>query len=241
MKFYFKRTTGTLPTIALISAACIIFSVDARAGWLNDYQGTLGNQKIGMEIKFPNVSSDPGDELVDIHYFYDRYLKNIHLRVIDHQDRHFTLEEVDSSGKPVARFHLEFPEFDNFHHYSHIGPGLAKLSTDEVVGTWDALDGNQSLPVQLFLDHAVTGGGGGQCDVEAAQYQHIEDRAKLFREEAIKGDKQGLKRDFHYLMPPDDSFRKYIAAAIPHDLFCPKGIFLLGSGWVGFDENGNVN
>jgi hypothetical protein len=227
---------------AICAALVLLSTGQAWAGTLSDYRGTLGSQPIGLTISHP-ISSWWGDQVPkfgEIHYFYVRHLKNIPLKEVARDGRRLVLEEADASGKPIARLNLEFPDHEHFNRYQSTGPGPVKLDEEEILGSWDSLDGKQNLPVLLVLHHVVRGSNGNRCGLEGARLRHVEDRAKAFRNAVIKNDAVRLKREFGYTMPAGREFRRLVADAVPHDMFCTGGKFHLGQSPVSIDLEGKI-
>ena len=216
------RWPGRLRTLLIASAATLLSTGNAWAdAWLPVYHGTLGTQRIGLTLRTSNTGSATADSRIEVvYYFYVKHLRNIPLKVIEHKGRRLTLAEADSAGVPIAIFHLEFPP-----------------DSEDLVGTWDSVDGKRNLPTRLTSTYSVSGEGAGRCGLDAAQTKHIEDRVRSFQQAFIKGDATRLKRDFQYDLRRNSPFLQGVADSVPHDMFCRDVGFLFGSFWFNYDGN----
>jgi hypothetical protein len=226
------------------TAALLCISATSSSAWIADYRGTLGNAPIGLMLDYeePLSSFDPKDfEFSRAHYFYTKYLKNITLRISRHKGRKLTLEELNAAGAPVAELQLEWPEIDP---KGEVGArnGAPPRNTlgAVVVGSWRSLQTGQTLSIYVVQSDITNGSEGGRCDLNAAQYQHVEERAADFHAAFVRGDTKYLKKTFGWTLPKGKGIREEIVSAIPHDMFCKDTGFMLGSGAVWFDDDGNI-
>ncbi|WP_147385615.1 hypothetical protein [Oleomonas cavernae] len=218
---------------------CVVFSAqESYAAWITDYKGTLGGKNIGLSITTENQNyAVDYSNIVEIHYFYTQYLQDIPLQLKSKQGRYISLEEYDRQGKLVGTFNLTFAIQDPQKHFS----SKEDLNAEVLVGTWDRADGKENYPVYLIIDDMVSGDGkGGRCNLDGQGYSRLQEKVKRFHTAAVNGDVKILEEEFSFSLPESPEWRAEIAKAVPHDLFCNYQGYMLGSGIMWFDGDGNI-
>jgi hypothetical protein len=105
---------------------------------LMEYQGTLGQSKIGLTLVIDKASAPHGS------YFYFKHLKDIPLDGRFIEDG-FVLDEHDASRKVNGAFHLTL----STEGARHIKGPLTLSNTMVLTGLWHSADGQRELPVRL--------------------------------------------------------------------------------------------
>lgn len=212
-------------------------SANVQAAWLQDYEGTIGNNKIGLTLIKKSPRADDDNRFINAHYFYSQYLIDIPLKIKSQDGRNLILEELDKNGDLVAIFTLYFEKKDprSKEESKH------DLDTDVLTGTWQNIKNGDKLEVYLNMHQGVSGDGdGGRCGLTLDDYKKLEGRVKKFHAAILSKDTQTLKSEFNYQMPVTDKTVELFSRIIPHALFCNYQGFMIGRGITWFDETGQI-
>lgn len=223
---------------SLIFLMCMLcFVQKSNAAWLTDYNGTLGNNKIGFTMTTEEMNYVMGNnKFIELHYYYRQHLKDIPLKLKMQQGRNIAFEEYDQGGKLIGTFYLTFAAHDPQNNFKS-----KNLGAEVLVGTWYSANGTKSYPVYLMLEDAVTGDGkGGRCDLDEKHYQQLQEKIKKFHIAVVHDDTKTLKKDFNFSIPSSPSWKKAFAKTVPHDLFCKDDGYMLGDGIVWFGNDGKI-
>ncbi len=225
----------------------------SQPGWLWNYNGDIGGKyRIRMTLVFA------GEEISGV-YFYASQLKDIALRGRMQDATHVLLEELDGSGKVVARIEAEFPEKDPDSAF-----GDSELQCEVIRGSWSKTGSDTKLPIYLQME----GGTAGSIKHRYASIG-VRDPETLHRNSqafwlAVKSDDRkaaaslvrypirvetsaGRKRyasadellgDYELIFTP--RFRESIAKALPRNMFVRDQGAMLGNGQVWFGADGKV-
>jgi len=247
-----------LPGIFALFLALIPTIADAVCGksepnWLWNYDGTIGSKyRVRMTLVFRGVD-------VSGVYFYASQLKDIQLsgRIINGTD--IVLDEIDVTGKVVARFEGNFPEHDPRGRF-----GGSKLECETIIGSWHKLGTSETLPVYLSMESGTGGTLTNRYSPAGASDDSIIHRNALLFWNAIKsGDKRtvaslviypikvGISGGTKQINGPKEllanydaifspRYREAIANALPYNMFVRDQGVMLGNGQVWFGPDGKV-
>ena len=240
--------------LALMPVAALAGCNRNEPDTLSNYDGTLGDKtRVRMTLVFHG-------EQVEGLYFYASWLKDIPLKGRIVGGSTLELDELDASGKPVARFEARFPEQDPRGRY-----GASKLECEVIAGTWRKLEGGAAVPVYLSGSDGTIGTLTHRYAPAGASDDALVHRnAQRFWEAVKRDDRKGvaatiayplrvnlaagkarryrnasaLLADYDTLFTP--RLRESIANAMPRNMFVRDQGIMLGSGEVWFGPDGKV-
>jgi len=237
--------------ILMLAAATSAFAAD-ELHWLSDYDGTIsGRYRVRMTLSF-------NGEEIDGVYFYATQLKDIHLKGHLTEGNIIVLDELDDTGKAVARFEGRFQEHDSQGHVA------GKLEREVITGFWRKLDSSEKLPLYLSMTDGVYGSLANRYASSGCKDDALIHRMAFRFWHAVKtGDKKSVAALISYpicvrisgrpatvanpaeLVSSYDAifspnYRRDIANAPPRNMFARHEGIMLGNGDVWFDANGKV-
>jgi len=230
-------------------AAC----TKVQPGWLWHYEGQMaGRHRIRMTLVF-----GPG-EITGV-YFYATQLKDIALRGRMLDATRVVLEELDSAGRPTARFEAEFPPVAPDSRY-----GSSPLQCEVLRGVWRREGAEVGLPVQLEMEagHAASLRN-PYAAIGARDPQALHRRAQGFWRAVRQDDRVGAAGFIRYPLRVDTAagprrytsaeqlladyelvftppLREAIAQGLPRNMFVRDQGAMLGHGQVWFGADGRV-
>ncbi len=225
--------------IWLVIALLILMPKDAFANWVSDYEGTLGDQAIGLAIvqnKAPNGRAYTQHQILSAHYFYTKNLVDIPLELKRRNGRDLIFEEYDNNHNLVATFDLTFATKDPQNHYED---NSKELGEEVLIGKRTDLSGSEVSVYLLLRRGGHIDDDGARCGLSIEEYQKTEARIQRFYLAATTNDTETLKKEFNYKLPSQKSSRDQISKSVPHDLWCNYQGIMLGNGVVWFDLKGN--
>jgi hypothetical protein len=211
------------------------------------YEGTLGNSRIGMTIICE------GNKIEGGHYFYQKFLQDISITG-SMQGSRITL--IESGG---GAFHLHFVG-----NGSEKGRPLDFENSIGMEGTWKSADETRSKLVSLG-GTLVRPGANDQRrygDVTSENDAAFERRTQTLFRSVLRGDKSSAVRFISYPLSvnfPNGKTKKFPDSAavlsawndiftpamiarlqqdLPHDMFVRNGMAMLGNGEAWFDARG---
>lgn len=192
-------------------------------------------------------------------YFYAGHWRDIRLDGTLQDDGSLLLDEIDATGKVVARFDVNLPEIDPRHR---LGNETEPCGT--IVGTWGRLADEKRVPVYLAMSGVYEGELSNRYRAAGAQDDSVVDRAaekfwlavKDNQREAVAScirypigvtldgksrkikDRADLLANYGLIFSP--GYREAILQGMPHGMFARDTGVMLGDGEVWFDGTGKV-
>lgn len=211
-----------------------------------------GRHRIRMTLVF-----GPG-EITGV-YFYATQLKDIALRGRMLDATRVVLEELDSAGRPTARFEAEFPPVAPDSRY-----GSSPLQCEVLRGVWRREGAEVGLPVQLEMEagHAASLRN-PYAAIGARDPEALHRRAQGFWRAVRQDDRVGAAGFIRYPLRVDTAagprrytsaeqlladyelvftppLREAIAQGLPRNMFVRDQGAMLGHGQVWFGADGKV-
>jgi hypothetical protein len=235
-------------TATLFLGLLLAITASAQNLWLNDYEGTVGNSKIGLTLVSKDVSGFERGSDVACSYFYVSQLKDIKMKCSIGIDGSFTFNELDEQGNVRAVFRGKF----------------VKNEQDLAEGSWTRSGRTRPLPFRMRMAQGVSSENGNRyAQIDAADPAKFETAVRDFRTAVMKTDKQKVVSQIKYpirvavngktvkvknktamLTFYDRVFTKEFAAdlekTVPHNMFCKFSGAMLGNGIVWFWGDGKV-
>jgi len=237
------KTTAILIFLLLMTGS--ICRAQHQEGWVDDYQGVLGNHKIRISLIV--VGSDVSGE-----YFYLRWLKNIPFKG-KIEGRKIVLNELDEKGKVVAVFDGHFPEY---------APEYLNepIKFEVIEGEWFRPDGAERKRFRLVLEDSVGLMGDNRYSVAGFNDDKVvETAAQKFKNAVIVQDKRKVASLVNYpisvkiedktvvIKKREDFIKMYnkifnrpifdqIKESVPHNMFAKADGVMLGDHgeiWIG--------
>jgi hypothetical protein len=223
-------------------------SVSAQIRWLWDFEGILGDEKIGFTLGSNEIGKFQRAEDLECSYFYVKDLKDIRLRCSLTQDGDLTVQEVGGDGKVAATFKGKFLE----------------NKIDDIEGIWIKAGDTKSLPFKLNLARGTGGALNSRYSaIEAPDDAEFERQVQDFRNAVLKADKEKVVSFIEFPIKVQVGkkgvnirnkaafFRNYdkifykdfvekIRETVPHNLFHRDIGAMLGSGLIWFWGDGKV-
>ena len=249
--------------LSLMAVCCLaafsneVLAKCTDADWTNgsslvNYAGTIDEK---YSIQMTLVIS--GENVTGV-YFYQSQLKDIHIKGNLADASSLVLDELDPTGKVVAKFNAKFVEQDPKGRF-----GGNDLRCEIIVGTWSK-DGKQGLSVYLAEESITIGTLDHRYEPAGVDNDALIDSNALRFWAAIKNnDKPAVAAQINYpinvsvsghlkkingvndLLSNYDAiftarFREAILKAAPKNMFVNAQGIMLGNGEVWFGQNGKV-
>jgi hypothetical protein len=240
----------------LVSA---LFIQTPTFGMTTDYEGTIGDQKIGLTLGLVgSKASRPGNEVCG-YYFYNRNLKNIFLHCEKDKKGDLVLYELDDEGRRTGIFKCIFPDKDPKGHFR------ARIHGEVMEGTWSKMDGSDSRPFYLYQTGSVGAVGDRRYAIAGvADDAEFESKVQKWRIAVLMGDKEAVASMFQYPISLEvrgkavniksasellshynniftDERKVIIRNTVPHNMFVRADGIMLGSGGaIWFNADGKV-
>jgi hypothetical protein len=253
MRHAFARALAGL-FLVVVSGIATAECSQSAPGYVSNYEGTIGpGHRVRMSLIFQPEGRLEGE------YFYASKLRDIPLRGEITAGHDLRLEEFGASGQVTAIFTATFPERDPG------GPfGDSPLQCEVIRGTWQAVGGDEVLPVNLRLESATAGSLAHRYQaIGVADDEVVHRRSQAFWRAVQRGDKRGATAQVRY--PIDviingqrrrfdnagqlraaydevftERFRAAIARGLPRNMFVRDQGAMLGDGAVWFGADGRV-
>jgi len=228
-------------------------------GLTTDYEGTIGDQKIGLTLGLENSKqSRPGNEVCG-YYFFDRNLKNIFLHSEKDKKGDLILYELDDAGNRTGVFKCTYPDKDPKGHFR------SRIHGEVIEGTWSRIDGSDSRPFYLYQTGGVGAEGDRRYAVAGVPDDAVfESKVQKWRIAVLMGDKETVASMIeypislnirgkafniknagqlisHYADVFTDERKAIIRNTVPHNMFVRADGIMLGSGGaIWFNADGKV-
>lgn len=227
---------------------CTVGIIKAKADWLWNFDGTIGDERVGFTLVSTNIAEFPRGTNLQCSYFYVKDLKDINLRCNVERNGDITFEEFDGAGKVTAVFRGRF----------------LKNDIDNAEGAWTKKGEADSKPFKLKL---LNGAGGNLSHryamIDAKNDAKFESQVQAFKNAVLQGDKQKVVsfirfpikvqmsgktvviknrpvflQKYETIFNPD--FIEVIRQSVPHNMLIQETSAVLGAGNVRFYGNGKV-